>query len=141
MVTSISCVAVADAGHRHAEGLAFLARHIAAGEDDRVLLHVARADLDPQRHPAQLPIVELEARVELVPVVQLDPHARSLERRATSLASASTAARSASLRQIGTMTTWCGASRGGSIRPWSSPWAMMMAPTMRVLRPQLVVQA
>jgi hypothetical protein len=73
IVTSISCLG--HAGGRHAERLALLARHVAAGEDDRILLHIARADLDAQRHPAHLPIVELVARAHLVPVVQLDPNA------------------------------------------------------------------
>ena len=39
------------------------------------------------------------------------------------------------------MTIWVGATRGGSIRPSSSPWAMITVPMSRVLTPQLVVQA
>jgi len=34
-----------------------------------------------------------------------------------------------------------GASLGGRIRPWSSPWVMIIAPTKRVENPQEVVQA
>ena len=51
-----------------------------------------------------------------------------------------TVARSSSPRVIGTITTCQGASLGGSRRPVSSPWAITTAPTMRVLRPQEVVQ-
>ena len=39
---------------------------------------------------------------------------------------------------MGTTTTWMGATAGGRIRPSSSPWVMMMAPTRRVETPQLV---
>ena len=38
------------------------------------------------------------------------------------------------------MTTWIGASLGGRIKPWSSPWVMMIAPMKRVESPQDVVQ-
>ena len=38
------------------------------------------------------------------------------------------------------MTAWTGASRGGRISPWSSPWVMIMAPMKRMLNPQEVVQ-
>ena len=37
---------------------------------------------------------------------------------------------------IGTMTTWIGATAGGSTRPLLSPWVMMMAPMMRLDMPQ-----
>ena len=39
---------------------------------------------------------------------------------------------------MGTTTTCQGAMAGGRIRPSSSPWVMMMAPTRRVETPQLV---
>ena len=39
-------------------------------------------------------------------------------------------------RGIGTMTTWCGATRGGRISPLSSPWVMMTPPMRRVVIPQ-----
>ena len=39
---------------------------------------------------------------------------------------------------IGTTTTWMGATAGGRMRPSSSPWVMMIAPTRRVETPQLV---
>src|SRR5262245_16180439 len=45
---------------RH-ECLASLAGCVAAGQDDRALLDVARADLDAKRDAAHLPVVELEA--------------------------------------------------------------------------------
>ena len=45
---------------------------------------------------------------------------------------------SSSLGMIGTITTWCGASSGGSFNPLSSPCAMIIIPTNLVLTPQLV---
>ena len=39
---------------------------------------------------------------------------------------------------IGTMTIWWGANLGGSFKPLSSPWAMIIIPTNLVLTPQLV---
>ena len=39
------------------------------------------------------------------------------------------------------MTTWIGASRGGSTRPWSSQCVMIRPPISRVDTPQLVAQA
>ena len=36
------------------------------------------------------------------------------------------------------MITWMGATAGGSTRPLSSPWVMMMPPMMRVDMPQEV---
>ena len=42
---------------------------------------------------------------------------------------------------MGTMTTWTGASRGGTTNPWSSLCVMMRPPTSRVDTPQLVAQA
>ncbi len=44
-------------------------------------------------------------------------------------------------RSIGSITTCCGASAGGTRRPSSSPWVMISAPTIRVETPQLVVWA
>src|SRR5216683_6456627 len=41
---------------------------------------------------------------------------------------------------MGTITTWKGASRGGRIKPWSSPCTMMIAPMTRVEKPHEVVQ-
>ena len=38
----------------------------------------------------------------------------------------------------GMTTAWMGATRGGSTRPLSSPWVMMMPPIIRVETPQLV---
>ena len=38
----------------------------------------------------------------------------------------------------GITTAWVGAIRGGSTKPLSSPWVMMMPPIIRVLTPQLV---
>jgi hypothetical protein len=49
-------------------------------------------------------------------------------------------ARSSSVFQIGTRTTWIGASRGGKLTPLSSPCAMTRAPTRRVDTPQEVDQ-
>ena len=48
----------------------------------------------------------------------------------------STAVRSSSLRKMGTMTSCWGATLGGRTRPESSPWTMIVAPTMRVVKPQ-----
>ena len=42
-------------------------------------------------------------------------------------------------RSIGTMTTWCGATAGGTHSPSSSPWVITSAPTSRVDAPQDVV--
>ncbi len=53
-------------------------------------------------------------------------------------AASRTAAFSESDFQMGTITAWTGASRGGSLRPESSPWTIMAAPTRRVETPQLV---
>ena len=39
---------------------------------------------------------------------------------------------------MGSTTVWMGATRGGSTRPLSSPWVMMMPPIRRVDTPQLV---
>ena len=39
---------------------------------------------------------------------------------------------------MGTITTWTGATAGGSTRPLSSPWVMMMAPMIREDIPQEV---
>ena len=39
---------------------------------------------------------------------------------------------------MGRITAWIGATFGGSRRPRSSPWVMMIAPISRVLTPQLV---
>ena len=50
-----------------------------------------------------------------------------------------TVALSASLRQIGTITTWYGATRGGKISPELSPCTIITPPMVRVLSPQLVV--
>ena len=38
------------------------------------------------------------------------------------------------------MTTWYGATRGGKIRPLSSPWVITSAPISRVVMPQDVPQ-
>ena len=38
-------------------------------------------------------------------------------------------------RGIGTITTWCGAMRGGRTRPLSSPWVMITPPMSRVETP------
>ena len=46
---------------RDAELLAFLAGHVAAGDDAGVLLHVLRPDLDAHRHAAQFLLGEAEA--------------------------------------------------------------------------------
>jgi arylsulfatase A-like enzyme len=53
----------------------------------------------------------------------------------------STAALVSSLGVTGRMTICWVATRGGSTRPSSSPWAMMSMPMRRVLAPQDVVQA
>ena len=56
-------------------------------------------------------------------------------------AQASSTARALSsspLRVIGTTTTWMGATRGGMIRPASSPWAMISPPMIRVDSPHEV---
>ncbi len=45
-----------------------------------------------------------------------------------------------SLRQIGTITAWIGAIRGGRTSPSSSPWAITTAPISRVETPQEVFQ-
>ena len=47
---------------------------------------------------------------------------------------------SSSLRKIGTIATWTGATFGGSTRPSSSECAMISAPTWRVDMPQEVCQ-
>ena len=41
---------------------------------------------------------------------------------------------------MGTTASWVGATLGGSTRPESSPWAMIVAPTMRVEKPHEVPQ-
>jgi len=69
-----------DPRRRHAESLALFAGQIAAGQHHGVLFHVARADLEPHRHAAHLPIVELETGVDFVPGVQLHPDARGPQR-------------------------------------------------------------
>ena len=51
---------------------------------------------------------------------------------------ASTLARLSASRKIGTITTWIGATFGGTNRPESSPWAITRAPTSRVLMPHEV---
>ncbi len=53
-------------------------------------------------------------------------------------AASSTAARSSPL-PMGTITTWWGARPGGRTSPRSSPWAMITAPSIRVLKPHDVV--
>ena len=50
----------------------------------------------------------------------------------------STLFRLSASRNIGTTTTCTGATFGGTIRPESSPCAITMAPTMRVLMPHEV---
>ena len=42
--------------------------------------------------------------------------------------------------QIGTITTWIGATLGGSTSPLSSPWTITTAPTIRVVMPHEVFQ-
>ena len=59
---------------------------------------------------------------------------------ASAVAAAVTSA-ACSPRPIGTITTWYGASRGGSTRPLSSPWVMITAPIIRVVMPNDVVCA
>jgi hypothetical protein len=61
--------------------------------------------------------------------------------RAASASAAAMTSPTASPRPIGTMTTWYGASRGGSTRPLSSPWVMITPPIIRVLMPNEVVVA
>ncbi len=51
-----------------------------------------------------------------------------------------TVAFSSSVREMGRITTWEGAIRGGSTRPSSSEWVMITAPIRRVDTPHDVVQ-
>ena len=52
--------------------LNFPAGNIPTADHHRTVLQVARPDLDAHRHTLQLPFVELEARCEIVAVIQLD---------------------------------------------------------------------
>mmetsp|Transcript_45726 Transcript_45726/g.115091 ORF Transcript_45726/g.115091 Transcript_45726/m.115091 type:complete len:231 (-) Transcript_45726:648-1340(-) len=62
-------------------------------------------------------------------------------RRCTSAANSLTLALSPPLKWMGTMTTWMGATRGGSTSPLSSPCTITITPIARVLMPQLFCQA
>mmetsp|Transcript_93830 Transcript_93830/g.292423 ORF Transcript_93830/g.292423 Transcript_93830/m.292423 type:complete len:233 (-) Transcript_93830:1109-1807(-) len=66
------------------------------------------------------------------------PASRSLSQQRP--AASATARRSSSgqpaLRPTGTTTTWWQATRGGSTRPLSSPWTMIMTPMVRCVMPQ-----
>ena len=91
---------------------------------------VARADLD--RAPAR-PFCShskcLAPGRKLVAIVEHDAEPRVLRIRGAACRPASTTlARSSSLLKIGTITTWMGASFGGSTRPSSSECVMISPP-------------
>ncbi len=139
-------------GQRHAHLLRLLARQVAPGQHAGSLGQVLRPQLDAHRHAVQLPFVELVARLILLAVVHLDAspaRSSSHSRKSRARMSAASLLRrlqhgfvfSSGVLKIGTMTTWIGASRGGSTSPWSSLCVMMRPPISRVDTPQLVAQA
>ena len=104
--------------------------------------HVARAELDPHRHALDLPLGELVAGPMLVAVVEPDADAGARPgRRAAARRRRGPSRARRRCGEIGTITTWIGATAGGRRRPASSPWAMIVAPTIRVLKPHDVPQA
>ena len=139
------------AGERHAELLALLAGHVAPGDHAGALLQVLRPELDAHRHAAQLALGEAEARLTCRTSCRPSPRAARSRRTRRAAGRAApppaspprrcTAARSASFLPSGQMTTWIGASRGGTTRPLSSECVMIRPPISRVETPQLVAQA
>ena len=97
-----------------------------------VFSHVARADLDARGHALQLPLVELPARRHRCRGRQASRAVRrpSACRRRPSRPPA----RLPCARRPAPQPPDTARSSGGSFRPRSSPWVMMIAPMRRVLK-------
>ena len=87
------------------------------GERDHVRGEVPRADLDPERNAAELPVVELEARRGALAVVDLDPHAGGAQLRREIAGRLEDRTRCLAGLPIGTITTSIGASLGRQDQP------------------------
>ncbi len=120
-----------------ADGDGALLAGVAAHERDLALGQVAGAHLDAHRYALELPVGGPSAEAGGRLGVEAHPDAGGLELRHQRTQRPH---RAPSSSRTSSTTAWMGASAGGTTRPWSSPWAMISPPTMRVEVPHDVVQ-